>query len=50
MIKQEFFSSPIYYEDKPEWVSKLNKLSDPYIEQAIKSKDEDIKKKIYIRL
>ncbi len=45
MIKQEFFSSPIYYEDKPEWVSKLNKLSDPYIEQAIKSKDEDIKKR-----
>ena len=45
MIKQEFFSSPIYYEDKPEWVSKLNKLSDPYIEQAIKSKDDDIKKR-----
>jgi hypothetical protein len=45
MIKQEFFSSPIYYEDKPEWVSKLNKLSDPYIEQAIKNKNEDIKKR-----
>ena len=33
MNKEEYFSSPVYYEEKPEWVNKLDKLSDPYIEQ-----------------
>jgi hypothetical protein len=36
MIKSEYFASPVYYEDKPEWVDKLNKLSDPYIAHARK--------------
>jgi hypothetical protein len=40
MQKQEYFSSPIYYEDKPEWVDKLNKLSDPYIAEARENKKE----------
>ena len=29
MIKSEYFQSPVYYEDKPEWADKLNRLSDP---------------------
>ena len=28
MNKSEFFRSPIYFEEKPEWVEKLNNLSD----------------------
>ena len=44
MNKQEYFSSPIYEEYKPEWVSKLDKLCDPYIAQARKDKVEDNKK------
>ena len=46
MEKQEYFSSPIYYEDKPEWVDKLNKLSDPYIDEAIEKKKEEVEKNI----
>ena len=34
MNKDEYFSSPIYYELKKEWVEKLDKLSDPYIADA----------------
>ena len=44
MNKSEYFSSPVYYEDKPEWVSKLDKLSDPYIKKARKDKKKIIKK------
>ena len=46
MIKNEYFASPVYSEDKPEWVDKLNKLSDPYIEQARKEQEEENKKKL----
>tara|TARA_Y100000114_G_scaffold98560_1_gene91747 strand:+ start:195 stop:848 length:654 start_codon:yes stop_codon:yes gene_type:complete len=46
MQKSEYFSSPIYYEDKPEWVDKLNKLSDPYIVRAIENKKEEVEKNI----
>jgi len=46
MIKNEYFASPVYSEDKPEWVDKLNKLSDPYIEQARKKQEEENKKKL----
>ena len=34
MFKNEHFSSPIYYDDKPEWVDKLDNLCDPYIKTA----------------
>ena len=44
MIKTEYFSSPIYYENKPEWVNKLNALSDPYIADARKDQEENIKR------
>lgn len=46
MIKSEYFASPIYHEDKPEWVEKLNRLCDPYIDQAIKSKEDENNKKL----
>ena len=46
MIKSEYFQSPVYYEDKPEWVGKLNKLSDPYIAEARKEQEENNKKKL----
>ena len=47
MIKSEYFASPIYHEEKPQWVSKLNKLCDPYIKEArenSKQRIEDLKK------
>ena len=34
MFKHEYFSSPIYHEDKTEWLEKLDKLCDPYIKTA----------------
>ena len=46
MNKSEYFSSPVYYEEKPEWVSKLDKLSDPYIQQARKEQEEHNKKRL----
>ena len=37
MFKSEYFASPIYYEDKKEWVDKLNKICDPHIKTARKN-------------
>ena len=34
MNKTEYFASPVYSENKPEWVNNLNSLSDPYIKKA----------------
>ena len=48
MNKEEYFSSPVYYEDKPEWVSNLNKLSDPYIKQAREKEEENNKKRLTV--
>jgi len=48
MNKQEYFSSPVYYEDKPEWVNFLNKCSDPYIAQARKDQEENNKKRLQV--
>ena len=31
---EHYFSSPIYWTDKPEWVKTLNTASDAYIKQA----------------
>lgn len=44
MLKQEYFSSPIYYEQKDEWTNNLNYLTDPYIARARKDREEDNKK------
>ena len=48
MIKSEYFASPVYIEEKPEWVEKLDRLSNPYIKQARDDQEENNKKKIEI--
>ena len=48
MNKSEYFASPVYYEDKPEWVSKLDKLCDPYINEARKDKKDENKKRLTV--
>lgn len=34
LVENNFFTSPIYFNEKKEWVEKLNKISDYYIQQA----------------
>jgi uncharacterized protein (TIGR02466 family) len=34
LVKKNYFSTPIYFYNKNEWVDYLNKISDPYIEKA----------------
>src|SRR5210317_1201792 len=46
MNKSQYFSSPVYSEYKPEWVEKLDSLSDPYIEQARDEQKENNKKRL----
>ena len=46
MFKSEYFASPIYYEDKKEWVDKLNKICDPHIKTARKNLEEENKVRI----
>jgi len=46
MFKSEYFASPVYIEDKPEWVEKLDSLSDPYIKQARDEQKENNQKRI----
>jgi len=46
MIRSEYFVSPVYHEDKPEWVDSLNKFSDPYIAEVRKEKEEENKKRL----
>ena len=48
MIKQEYFASPVYMEEKPEWVEKLDTLSNPYIKQARDDQKENNKKLLEI--
>ena len=48
MFKSEYFASPIYTEEKPEWVEKLDNLSNPYIKQARDDQEENNKKKFVI--
>ena len=42
MYINEYFKTPIWSEEKPEFVKSLNKASDKYIKEAIKTQ-----KKIY---
>jgi uncharacterized protein (TIGR02466 family) len=37
LIKEDYFSTPIYFSEKKEWIDTLNNHSDKYIEQAINS-------------
>ena len=46
MIKSEYFASPVYIEEKPEWVDKLNNLSNPYIKQARDDQKENNQKRL----
>ena len=39
----EFFKTPIWVEDKPEFVKSLNKASDKYIKEAKKRNKDYIK-------
>ena len=34
LTESNFFCTPIYFDEKKDWVDKLNKLSDPYIKEA----------------
>ena len=45
LTTEHYFTSPIYFTDKPEWVKDLNKFSDPFIKQARKANLNDIKKR-----
>ena len=44
MITSEYFKTPIWVEEKPEWVKPINKICDIYIEEAKKLNQEKIKK------
>jgi len=44
MFINEYFKTPIWMEDKPEFVKSLTKATDQYIKDAKKLKKEDIKK------
>jgi len=46
MIKSEYFASPVYVEEKPEWVEKLDNLSNPYIKKARDDQEENNKKRL----
>ena len=48
MNKTEYFASPVYSENKPEWVNNLNSLSDPYIKKARDDQAENNRKRLTI--
>ena len=43
--REDLFPCPIWYGDEPAFVNKLNKASDPYIEEAKKNLKETIDKR-----
>tara|TARA_R100001509_G_scaffold43975_1_gene23886 strand:- start:245 stop:925 length:681 start_codon:yes stop_codon:yes gene_type:complete len=43
LYREDYFTNPIYWMEKPEWIKKLNKASDPYIKKAKKLNDENVK-------
>ena len=45
LFREDYFTCPIYWMDKPEWINKLNKASDPYIRKAKKLNDKHIKER-----
>lgn len=40
----DYFKTPVYAEEKPEWVNPINKICDPYIKKAKELNKEKIKK------
>ena len=45
LVTEHYFTSPIYWIDKPEWVKSFNTASDSYIKQARLNNLEEIKKR-----
>ena len=45
LFREEYFKSPIYWLEKPEWVKDLNKASNPFIKEAKKHISKDIIKR-----
>ena len=43
LYREDYFTNPIYWMEKPEWIKKLNKASDPYIKKAKKLNNENVK-------
>jgi hypothetical protein len=44
MFINEYFKTPIWMEEKPEFVKSLTKATDQYIKEAKKLRKDDIKK------
>ena len=42
LYREDYFTCPIYFMDKPEWVKKLNKASDSYIKNSFKDNKKQI--------
>jgi hypothetical protein len=47
LFEDHFFITPIYRENKKDWVEKLNIFSDPYIQSA-REKNKSLNNKIFI--
>ena len=45
MLKSEYFSSPVYLEERPDWVEQLDNLSNPYINKAREDQKENNEKR-----
>jgi|TARA_E500000318_G_scaffold70517_1_gene65244 uncharacterized protein (TIGR02466 family) len=45
LYREDYFINPIYWMEKPEWVKKLNKASDPYIKKAQKNNQLNVKER-----
>ncbi len=45
MIKSEYFASPVYMEEKKEWVENINSLCNPYISDARNKQSDELKKR-----
>ncbi len=43
MIKQEYFASPVYNEEKGEWVEKINNICEKYVQASIKKEEQNMK-------
>ena len=45
MIKSEYFASPVYVEEKLDWVDKIDNICEPYIKNARDRQKEDLEKR-----
>ena len=44
LIREDYFKSPIWFADAPEFVAELNQASDPWIKKAKKNIQDEMKK------